>query len=180
VAGNHRSGRKRIPTAVKRLLGAQIRADRRHEPTPEPGLPKMAAALRQDPYAVEEWRGLVRDLKLLRVLTVQDGRALALLAMAQADHRRLLETWALMGFKPIITQQIVDLKGRSRTKIIENPVVRQLRQQKALCDQLLGAFGMSPATRSKVSTYDKSQAPQRATTAIGRSLDLIVGGKAAR
>jgi P27 family predicted phage terminase small subunit len=131
-----------------------VRGDRKREPAVQPGVPVMPAYLAQDPYAVEEWNSLVADLTALHVLTVPDGRALALAAAAVADHRRIFETWAMTGFKPVVTQAWVDSEGKERARIVENPLVRQLRLQKAICDQLLGAFGLSPATRSRVQHHD--------------------------
>ncbi len=104
----------------------------------------MPAYLASDAYAVEEWTGLLADLTLMQVLTVPDGRALAVAATALADHRRLFEQWVACGFKAVLRQ------GTTRTRLVENPLFRQLRQQKQLCEQLLSAFGLTPASRSKV------------------------------
>jgi P27 family predicted phage terminase small subunit len=143
-----------VPTALKHLQGAKVRAPRADEPRPMVGVPPMPSYLASDPYAVEEWTSLIAILEPLQVLTVADGRALALAASAHADHRRIVETWALTGYKPIVTQSWIDKEGVARSRIVENPLVRQLRLQKTLCDMLLGAFGLTPATRSKVIAHD--------------------------
>lgn len=145
-----RSGRKAIPTTLQQLRGRRIRPDRDAEPVLTAAVPPMPAYMADDAYAVEEWQGLVADLMLMQVLTLPDGRALAQTATALADHRRLVEQWIACGFKSVLTQSTADVKGTIRTKVVENPLFRQLVGQKKLCDQLLSAFGLTPSSRSKV------------------------------
>ena len=156
MAGNRRSGRRRTPTSTLVLKGSRIRhdkQDRRREPVVPPGIPPQPAYLAADPYAVDEWTRLVTLLEPLGVLTLADGPALELVATARADYRRLFEAWAADP-QPVVEYSWVDSEGVTRSRRVENPLVRQNRQQKLLCESLLGAFGLTPVSRSKVTMHD--------------------------
>jgi hypothetical protein len=90
---------------------------------------------------------------------VAHGPLLGLAAMAYANLRRVFEAWVRSGFAPITVQEWTDHEGKARTRTIENPLVRQLRLQQALCAQLLGEFGLTPASASKVQTQGGEQNP---------------------
>ena len=114
--------------------------------------PPMPAYLAADAYAVEEWTGLLADLHSMQVLTVPDGRALARGGHgARRSSAICSRHGSRAGFHALQPQETVtDKYGTVTTRIVENPLVKQLRLQKTLCEQLLGAFGLTPATRSKV------------------------------
>jgi phage terminase small subunit len=74
----------------------------------------------------------------------------------------LFDAW-IADRRPVVTQSWVDSEGVTRSRTTENPLVRQLRLQRTLCDSLLGAFGLTPATRSKVTTHDGDEADEAET-----------------
>lgn len=153
--GNKRSGRRRIPTETKRLRGSTIRHDVAREPTwGGHGRPAMPIHVADDPYAVAAWNDLTPMLENAKVLSPAHGHMLTVLSEALADYRRKREEWALMGRKSVIVQSWDDIQGKHRTRIVDNPLVKQLRGQSDLLMRLLGEFGLSPATSSKVVTQD--------------------------
>jgi len=153
--GNKRSGRRRLPTEVKRLRGSRIRHDTDREPTwGGKGRPEMPPHVADDPYAVTAWQAVAATLETAKVLSPAHGPTLAVYAEAQADYRRKREEWALMGRKSVIVQSWVDIQGKNRTRIVDNPLVKQMRGQADLLLRLAGEFGLTPATASKVMTQD--------------------------
>lgn len=156
--GNKRSGRRRLPTETKRVRGSRIRHDTAREPTwgghARPPLPPTIA---DDPYAVEAWEDVASKLEAAQVLSPAHAHMLMILAEALADYRRKREEWVMMGRKSVIVQSWDDIQGKHRTRIVDNPLVKQLRGQADLCMRLLGEFGLSPATSSKVVKQDAGQ-----------------------
>jgi phage terminase small subunit len=114
----------------------------------------MPLHVADDPYAVAAWNDLAPMLEGAKVLSPAHGHMLTVLAEAWADYRRKREEWALMGRKSVIVQSWDDIQGKHRTRIVDNPLVKQLRGQGDLLMRLLGEFGLSPATSSKVVTQD--------------------------
>jgi phage terminase small subunit len=153
--GNKRSGRRRLPTETKRVRGSRIRHDTEREPTwGGHGRPPLPPQLAADDYAVPIWHALSATLEQSKVLSPAHGDMLVVLAEALADYRRKREEWAMMGRKSVIVQSWDDIQGKHRTRIVDNPIVKQLRGQADLVMRLLGEFGLSPATSSKVVTQD--------------------------
>lgn len=153
--GNKRSGRRRLPTETKRLRGSTIRHDVTREPRwGGPGRPEMPEHVADDPYAAEKWHELAGKLEASKVLNRGHGETLALFAEGWADYRRKREEWALMGRKSVIVQTWDDIQGKHRTRIVDNPIVKQLRLQGEYLMKLAGEFGLTPATSSKVVTQD--------------------------
>jgi Phage terminase, small subunit len=151
--GNHRSGRRRVPTAIKQLRGSKIRHDISREPAMAVGEPPMPVSIGSDPYAAEEWAALAKTLLALHVLTPAHGPALAVLAQAQADMRRKLEEWETMGRRSLVREEWFDKQGTLRVKFFDNPLCKQIVRQQGLITRLLGEFGLTAATSSKVQTH---------------------------
>lgn len=153
--GNKRSGRRRLPTEIKRLRGTRIRHDASREPTwGGLGCPPMPHHIADDDYARAAWDTSAAQLEAAKVLTPAHGPVLEAFAAAQADYRRKREEWALMGRKSLIVQSWVDIQGKARSRIVDNPLVKQMRTQADLILRLAGEFGLTPATASKVITQD--------------------------
>lgn len=115
----------------------------------------MPGHLADDEIAAAAWESFGARLVVARVLTTAHAEPLALLCEAWADYRRKRAEWALMGRKSVIVQSWKDAEGTARTRIIDNPLVKQLRQQSDLVARLAGEFGLTPATASKVTTLDE-------------------------
>jgi phage terminase small subunit len=114
----------------------------------------MPAHIADDPYAVEAWTSVAATLETAKVLSPAHGPTLAVYAATLGDYRRKREEWAMMGRKSVVVQQWQDIQGKTRTRIVDNPLVKQLRGQADLLLRLAGEFGLTPATASKVMTQD--------------------------
>jgi phage terminase small subunit len=157
--GNKRSGRRRLPTATKRLRGSKIRHDVEKEPTyGAPGMPAPPAHLADDAEALVAFGAFGARLVDARVITPAHGELLAMLAEAWADYCRKRREWKANGFHSVVVQSWTDGEGVVRERTIENPLVRQMRQQHDLVIRIAGEFGLSPATASKVERLPASAA----------------------
>ena len=146
-----RTGRRRVPTRLKQLKG-ETRPSRLNlnEPEPAEGLPPKPMHLKGD--ASSEWNRLAEIATEMRVLTVADGPILEATCMAYAELReaqRLIEkqgaVYQTLGphGEPLMTRKnpAADLRSDAWKRYVSG----------------LGHFGLSPATRSKVS----AQPPER-------------------
>jgi P27 family predicted phage terminase small subunit len=132
---------KRLPTATKALRGT-LRPDRSNlrEPKPKLGAPP---ARRDLPTAVKVWyRRIVRALPP-RVATVADGLALELGARALAEYEQASAALA-DGF----TYEAVTGNGAIMRRAKPEAAIAANAWQRAA--RLLEAFGLTPASRSKV------------------------------
>ena len=148
MAGNRRSGRRRLPTAIKRALGSKIRHNAGAEPSAPAGVPLPPPHL--EPEAREAWEAIGARLLAQHVLTTAHGELLALLADAWATYVRLQKAFAAGGYESIVTQTWQDERGRERLRVAENPLFRQLQRQALLLNTLFGEFGQTPASAPKV------------------------------
>jgi len=137
-------GRKKKPTAMKKEQGGQIRGVDKHEPQVEI---EMIAAMPEglNEFEQEKWKDLAGQLNELRVYTKSDRNSferLFNLCLMEAD---LIEK---LGKKYIVLTQ-------SGEKL--NPVFTGLMNVTDKITRILSEFGMTPASRSKVSTVPKKQ-----------------------
>lgn len=160
MSGTRKSGRRRTPTAIKRLHGARIRHDVAREPQGQPGRPAMPAFLADDALAVAAWEQFATTLVDLKVLTTAHAFPLALLAETAADLERMHEEWKTMGRKSVLVTSWVDAEGVTRHRIIANPLKRLYRAERLLGLQLAAEFGLTPATASKVLTHEGETDPE--------------------
>jgi len=157
MAGNRRSGRRRIPTAIKRARGSEIRHNAAAEPSAPSGVPPAPPHL--DPEARAAWDAIAARLLAQRVLTTAHGELLALLADGWASYVRLQRAFAAGGYQSVLTIEWLDEKGHERKRVVDNPLFRQLRQQALLLNTLFGEFGQTPASAPKVSAFTDSPDP---------------------
>jgi P27 family predicted phage terminase small subunit len=132
-------GRKRKPTAIRRLEGNRGKRAWNHaEPVPPEGLPTCPAHLSD--AAVAEWDRLATSLHEMGVLTVVDRAALA--AYCQAYGRwveaeeRLRETPALFKTPSGYVQQ--------------SPWLGIANKQLELMGRYMVELGLTPAARSRI------------------------------
>lgn len=142
MAGNHRSGRKRKPDALRVLQGGKPQ----HPPVPSnqtpPDCPDLVTA---DPVALRYWHQYAAQLVPLGVLTQEHGEALATLACVSADYEHARQQFAQTNYRAFITEQ----RGAS-SRIIEIPILRRLEHLAQLKTRLLGEFGLTPVMATKV------------------------------
>lgn len=151
MAGNRNSGRRRLPTETKRRRGSRIRHDAKREPSYDVGEPPIPEHVSIDPYALAAWRSFADRLIEARVLTKAHAEPLALLCDAWARYRRASEEWAHYEYAQVVEVEIV--KGHVTTKrLVPNPLVQIVAAYAEQVKKLLGEFGLTPATSSKVKT----------------------------
>ena len=134
------SGRKPDPTSLKLLKGNPgKRPLNLHEPRPRVRLPQAPSHL--GPEAKKEWRRLGRLLVSMGVMTEADAGALALLCTSWARWIEAEEQLRRYG---------IVIKSPSGYPI-QSPYLSIARQAMAEVRSLLSEFGLTPASRSRVS-----------------------------
>jgi P27 family predicted phage terminase small subunit len=141
-----RSGRKPKPTVLKVLQGNPgKRPLNPHEPRPEPKLPQAPAHLSED--AKKEWRRLGRQLLRMGLMTEIDRPALALYCQAWG---RWLEAEDALKRYGVMVKSSAGFPVQSPYLAVANKAMEQMRS-------LLSEFGMSPASRTKVTAVEGPQ-----------------------
>jgi P27 family predicted phage terminase small subunit len=133
-------GRKPKPAAVKLLEGNPGKRPIRPDLPATPGQPQMPKRLLLEPAAVEKWTELVPLLLELGTLTTADGEALATLCEVYAASQACLLELRAGG--PVMH---TDLGG-----VKPNPAGPLYRSLVALHVSLLGEFGLTPTSRTRI------------------------------
>jgi P27 family predicted phage terminase small subunit len=141
-------GRKPKPTHLKLLEGNPGRRPlNAQEPKPERKIPTCPQHL--CPSAKAEWKRLARQLYTLGVLTVLDRSTLAAYCQAYGRwveaEQKLKETPALLKMPSGYVQQ--------------NPWLTIANKQLELMHRFMGELGLSPVSRSRVSTVSTGSKP---------------------
>ena len=113
------------------------------------GVPKFAqidvdeppAVIADDELACQAWRDVAGFLNSNRVMTVADVNQLILYCATWADWRRDEDTVRKDG-------RTID---NSKSGIMKHPLIAVISQNKILLTQMSKEFGMTPASRAKVS-----------------------------
>jgi len=132
-------GAKPLPTKIKALRGT-LRKHRANanEPKAQPGMPACPAEL--GIIAKREWRRISRHLSAMGLLTTADRAALALYCDA---YGRWLEAIKALQQYGVVIKSPNGYPVQSPYVAIANKAGEQVRL-------LLGEFGMSPASRTRV------------------------------
>jgi P27 family predicted phage terminase small subunit len=143
------SGRRPLPTAVKKLRGNPgKRKLNDKEPSPRSGDPVMPRGLSKE--AAKEWRAIVPELREMGVLTKIDGKALAAYCHSYARWMEAEEEIRRVGIvvqEPIWDQTSGRLMG---VKFKKNPAVTISETAMKIMKSFLVEFGMTPSSRSRV------------------------------
>ena len=139
------AGRKKIPTKLKILKGTQ-RADRfnPNEPMPDPNIPEAPDHLSKD--ALIEWGRISNHLAKLGLLSDLDMAALAMYCQA----------WDRIVKYEKIVEKSSELH-KSGENITLSPAMWVINKAYDQCYKLLTEFGMSPASRAKVSAKEQKK-----------------------
>lgn len=137
-------GRKRTPDHLKLISGTD-RADRRNDaaPTPECVRPPMPETLTETAQA--NWDRFCDILDGMGVLTVADEFALEHLVEAYADWRHAHDVIAAEGTHYETTS------STGGTMIRAHPAVSMRSDAARRFQSLMSEFGLTPASRSRVS-----------------------------
>lgn len=170
MPGNFRSGRRPEPTALKLLKGTLRKERRRHEPVVPRGRPEPTPEVQADPDALGHWEALAGRLETIGVLSPGHGEALGLLAQSLADYGRVRRQLQEMGFRQLVVDEMRDKTGNViRRRVRENPLIRRSERLAMLVSRLLGEFGLTPVTQTKV------HAPKSGTETD--PFEVFLGGK---
>ena len=135
-------GRPRKPTEMKRRAGTlqkcRVLADEMQTPAGEPPMPEGL-----DPIAVECWRRVVPQLLAAGVLSVIDREALEGLCVSYSAAVRY-------GRLAVKEPLVETFRG-----VAVNPAAKESRAQWAIVKQLATEFGLTAASRSKISGAGK-------------------------
>jgi hypothetical protein len=150
MSGTYRSGRRPVPSAVHRLRGTAIR-HRHAEPQLPVGRPAVPPAIEADPVAFAHWEALATRLEAMRILNAGHGPALALLAQTLADHDRVRAQLHALHYPEVVVDETWDTHGTLlRRRTHEHPLIRRSERLTLLVTRLLGDFGLTPVTQTKV------------------------------
>ena len=136
-------GRRAKPQTLKDLQGNPGKRPRRKsEPRPEPGRPPMPDYF--GPIAKAEWTRLADLLEGIKVLTVVDGPALEAAVTAYEQYRM---------FQKIVSEHGPTYEAETKTGMMRRARPEVSMQSDAWRRYVNGLshFGLTPATRSKVS-----------------------------
>ena len=140
-------GPPRTPTEILRMRGSPLANRNPDEPTPQRGRPKCPRWLKTP--ARREWNHLVKLLDEMGVLTKVDGNALARYCRLWARWRKMEEFIDEHG----VVYATKDRNGKS-AGFRAFPQVRIAEKLSVQLTRLEQEFGLTPASRSRVSVQD--------------------------
>lgn len=147
------------PTALKKLQGNPGGYPLNDaEPTPDIGAPEMPKGLRT--AAKREWHIIVRELLQLGVLTVVDGKALAMYCDAYADWQEAQRDCVKHGLvldSPVLDEENkpIMVGGQALTVRKVNPAFTVKSAAQKTLKSFLIEFGLTPASRAKLKVPTK-------------------------
>lgn len=143
------SGPAKTPTALVIARGNPgKRPLPKAEPKPRACAPNPPADL--DAFALAEWHRLVALLMKVRVLTENDGSALAQWCKSASRQRAAEKEFIADGSRYAIHNE--------RTGgLSANPLTRIIQAEAKLQDRLMQQFGMTPSSRTRVQTVGGDQ-----------------------
>lgn len=140
-------GRPRKPTKLKELEGT-VQPCRMvpNEPDPDPEIPNPPDVFELDGPEMAEWRRITPLLFRLGLLTAIDRTELANYCTAYGRWYNAQEA--------LKTQDVVFVTDKGN--VIQNPLVGISNKSMELMHKFLAEFGMTPASRARVSANPKS------------------------
>lgn len=142
------SGRRPLPTAVKKLRGNPgKRKPNKNEPAAPVGDPEMPKGL--SAAAAKEWKAIVPELRQLGVLSKIDRAALAAYCHAYARWFQAEEEIRKLG---IVVKEPILLQGLETdyVRYKKNPAVTISETATKIMKAFLVEFGMTPSSRSRI------------------------------
>ena len=137
-------GRRRKPTHLHILNGNPSgRKLPENEPKPQIEIPEPPGYL--DALALEEWDRLAPELEKLKLISKMDRAALEMYCVSYSRWRTAVADLEATG------NYLVTTNGN----VIQNPVVGVVNTAFDATRRMLIEFGMTPSSRSKVSTPGK-------------------------
>jgi len=146
--GNHNSGRRPTPTALKILRGNPgKRPLNQDEPQPPKGpvvKPELSAG------ADRVWDALAPVCEAMGTLTAADVRVFATLCELQATFIAAVKEKNAEGFSPFLVTTMVDSAGNEHMNVKEHPAIKLERNTAAAMRPYYEKFGLEPVGRARI------------------------------
>ena len=148
MPGTGSSGKRPLPTAIKKLRGNPgHRAINDAEPVPAKGTPDISQGLSE--LAVAEWNSIVPELEHLGVLSKIDGKALGAYCECYAEWVQAKTEVTERGI--LIREVVYDKHGEEiGYKLKRNPAIPIKNEALKLMKSFLIEFGLTPASRARL------------------------------
>jgi P27 family predicted phage terminase small subunit len=156
-------GTKPTPTALLKLRGSWRADINKAEPKPEVALPDPPKYIKGNSLAC--WDELAPMLVELKVLTLADKQALALLCETYANWRRSQDLLDEHGDVYVIKDSNGEVKYLQQT-----PYVSMVKSFGKQFKDLLAEFGLTPSARSRITMVEDSR-----TTAADDKMKYLQG-----
>lgn len=163
-----RSGRPRLPSAVKKLHGSYRPSTAAKNEIQFP-VTRLSPPEWLDQYALDEWERVVPLLDKVRILTEPDLIALAnYCATVSVAIRATMD----VNKKGLMTSP---LKGSKMVRV--NPLIKVAQEARAQCLRFGIEFGLTPAARSRVVGQPEEKKEDEAESFLFHPPTLTVVGK---
>jgi Phage terminase, small subunit len=147
--GNHNSGRRPKPTALKILQGNPgKRRLNEDEPQPPAGPVECPAQLKGP--VVEVWQELSAIALAMGTLTAADVAPFATLCELELTRRLASQEKHREGFTPFLVTTVPDPDGEVHIKITEHPAIRMERHTATALRPYYEKFGLEPVARARI------------------------------
>jgi len=148
MPGTSGSGKRPLPTAIKKLRGNPgHRAINDAEPAPANGAPDIPQGLSE--LAIAEWNSIVPQLEHLGVLSNIDGKALGAYCECYAEWVQAKKEVTDRGI--LIREIVYDKNGKEiGNKLRRNPAIPVKNDALKLMKAFLIEFGLTPASRARL------------------------------
>lgn len=142
-------GPPKTPTALNVLRGnPSHRPVNKLEPQLEIQAPECPGHIQNDVVAKAEWDRVVPILLRMRVLTVADQQALAMLCMIHSQMLKAADDLRKYGS---ITKRVRYLRDKKRELVLEpNPAFDQIAKCEKMLQRGWANFGLTPAGRVRL------------------------------
>lgn len=154
-------GQNKLPTELKQIRGTEKPSRAKPlEPKPTPGIP-----LPPDYFTVAQvacYDRLVANLKSLNVIALSDGDALVVGALAMDEmimaEKEIREGGMLIDISTVVVRETKRVKTTTRrAAYTKHPLIAVKSDASNRLFKVLQAFGMTPQSRSSVSTLGNEE-----------------------
>lgn len=129
-------GPGKTPTKVLQMRGSPVAKNRTGEPVGTVGAPVQPDWL--DELAQAEWQRLVPELRKMRVLTLADQAALAILCASWSEYRQA----------KAIVDKVGPVAKTPKGRLIKHPALQAQEQAYTRWERLAKQFGLTPSARA--------------------------------
>jgi phage terminase small subunit len=154
--GNHNSGRRPKPTALKVLRGnpgkRRLNAQEPKPPVGDVGKPAMLCVA-----AASVWDEMAPIALSMGTLTTADVAAFATFCELEATRRLSSLEKNREGFTPFLMSSITDSAGNEHLKVSEHPAIKLERNTAAALRPYYEKFGLEPVGRARISVPQVEQ-----------------------